>query len=209
MDLKNFFDLDKVDFTDSELELPYKESITNKEVGNMNKQEAIEKLQDKLYPDTNICYWDEGYNVATTQAIRTISKIDKLDKEVVPQFVVEWYEENKDDFEKNIFDLCVQFHNCNLVNPKLRVWFQNTRNKGIQTLVNMHQFGYEVEKEKLYTAKLKSSDEYLYHDKDYKEIRHTKVSDNLAHEIKGYRFTEDDLVKYYAWENNAYQVNEV
>lgn len=30
MDLKNFFDLDKVNFSDSELELPYEESLIGK-----------------------------------------------------------------------------------------------------------------------------------------------------------------------------------
>ena len=132
-----------------------------------------------------------------------------MNKTVVPQFVADWYEENKDDFEKNIFELCVEFRNCNLGNPKLRVWFQNTQNKGIQTLVNMHQFGYEVEKEKRYTAKLKLTNEYLSYDRYYIEISHNRVPDNVAREAENYHFTEDDLVKYHVWENTAYEVNEV
>lgn len=87
-------------------------------------------------------------------------KFDGL-KPVVPQFVADWYEEHKDDFERNIFELCVEFHNCRLDNPKLRSWFQNTQNKGIQTLVNMYQFGYEVEKGKRYTVEIPSPNEQL------------------------------------------------
>lgn len=82
-------------------------------------------------------------------------------------------------------------------------------NKPFETLVMMHKFGYEVEKEKLYTAKLKLTGEYLIYDKGYKEIRHTKVPDDVAHKVESYHFTEDDLAKYHAWSNDAYQVKEV
>ena len=34
-------------------------------------------------------------------------------------------------------------------------WFVRDENKSFQTLVNMHQFGYEVEKEKRYSVKIK------------------------------------------------------
>lgn len=135
-------------------------------------------------------------------------KFEEL-KPVVPQFVADWYEENKDDFEKSIFDLCVKFHNCNLGNSELRVWFQNTRNKGIQTLVNMHQFGYEIEKEKLYTAKLKLTNEYLVYESQFNDLLHYKVPDSSAKEVKAYHFTEDDLVKYNVWGNNDYDIDEV
>ena len=135
-------------------------------------------------------------------------KFEEL-KPVVPQFVADWYEEHKDDFEKNIFELCLEFRNCSLDNPKLRVWFQNTQNKGIQTLVNMHQFGYEVEKEKRYTAKLKLTNEYLVYYAAIKILHHAKTTDNVAKKKKVFHFTEDDLVKYHVWENTAYEVNEV
>ena len=38
-------------------------------------------------------------------------------------------------------------------------WFLTAGTKPFQTLVNMHQFGYEVEKEKRYRIKLKSNSE--------------------------------------------------
>ena len=64
-----------------------------------------------------------------------------VNKPVVPQYVADWYEENKDDFEKNLFYFSYD-------------WFDNNGN-AIQTLVNMHQFGYEIEKEKRYTVRFK------------------------------------------------------
>ena len=69
----------------------------------MNKQEVIKKLQSSLYPETSISSWDEGYNTGITQATDTVTELDKLDKEVVPQFVADWYEDNQDDFEINLF----------------------------------------------------------------------------------------------------------
>lgn len=87
---------------------------------------------------------------------------------VVKQFVADWYEEHKEDFEGSLFR-CI---NCILslyeegeLND-FEEWVVDSRTKPFQTLVNMHQFGYEVEKEKRYRVKLKginSESEYLYY----------------------------------------------
>ena len=92
-------------------------------------------------------------------------------KPVVPQFVADWYEDNRDDFEFNLYRLCIDYYNCDL-DMKMKIWFRDKRNKSIQTLVAMHQVGYEVKKEKLYRAKNRHTGEYLcycfkfYHDKN-------------------------------------------
>ena len=67
-------------------------------------------------------------------------------KPVVPQFVADWYEEHKDKFEYSVQCLCVQGYK-----PlrQIDVWFDKTKNKPIETLVMMHKFGYEVEKEEV------------------------------------------------------------
>ena len=77
-------------------------------------------------------------------------KFEEL-KPVVPQFVADWYEEHKDNFEDSIQFLCV--HGC-LPKRKIDTWFDSDDNKPIETLVMMHKFGYEVEKEKLYTVEI-------------------------------------------------------
>ena len=92
-------------------------------------------------------------------------------KPVVPQFVADWYEDNRDDFEFNLYRLCIDYYNCDL-DMKMMIWFRDKRNKSIQTLVAMHQVGYEVKKEKLYRAKNRHTGEYLcycfgfFHDKN-------------------------------------------
>ena len=132
-------------------------------------------------------------------------KFEEL-KPVVPQFVADWYEEHKDNFEDSIQFLCV--HGC-LPKRKIDTWFDNDDNKPIETLVMMHRFGYQVNKEKLYTAKLKLTNEYLVYESQFGDLLHYKVPDSSAKEVKAYHFTEDDLVKYNIWGNNYYEVEEV
>lgn len=85
---------------------------------------------------------------------------DKIRRELnqvkVPQCVADWYEENKDDFEGNLFRYIINISSI-FDGAKLNEfdrWFLNASTKPFQTLVNMHQFGYEVEKEKKYLVKM-------------------------------------------------------
>ena len=134
-------------------------------------------------------------------------KFEEL-KPVVPQFVADWYEEHKDYFEYNLHSLCVDFHERKL-QEDLHEWFNYLSNKPIETLVMMHRFGYQVNKEKLYTAKLKLTNEYLVYESQFNDLLHYKVPDSSAKEVKAYHFTEDDLVNYNIWGNNYYEVEEV
>lgn len=67
--------------------------------------------------------------------------------------MADWYEPIKDDFEYNLYKLCTDFREQKL-RADLNGWFSNDNNKPIETLVLMHKFGYEVEKEKLYTVEI-------------------------------------------------------
>ena len=88
--------------------------------------------------------------------IDTIKQLDEPKPVKVPQFVADWYEENKDDFEFNVWDW-IAFRNEpeKLENKEFSYWLNDGEGNPIQTLVNMHQFGYEVEKEKRYLVKVK------------------------------------------------------
>lgn len=74
-------------------------------------------------------------------------------KPVVPQYVADWYEENKGDFEVNFWAVLIDW-NRRERKQSFNEWFDKTDNS-IQTIVNMHQFGYEVEKEPRYTVRIK------------------------------------------------------
>ena len=125
----------------------------------MNKQEAIEKIEKGK---SNFNAWEDLVrNRAFEDALTIVKKIDEPERPVVPQFVADWYEEHKDNFEIYLSGLCINF-TCHRewLNDKLANWYEELENKPIQTLVNMHQFGYEVQKEKLYTVELPNPDSH-------------------------------------------------
>ena len=66
--------------------------------------------------------------------------------------MADWYEEHKDDFETELFQCIYKMPNIFEMNKlsKFEEWLIDEHTKPFQTLVNMHQFGYEVEKEKRY-----------------------------------------------------------
>lgn len=125
----------------------------------MNKQEAIEEIEKKKSPFN--AWEDLTRNRALDAALTIVRKLDEPEKPVVPQFVADWYEENKDDLEYNLYKLCTDFREQKL-RADLNGWFSNDDNKCIETLVKMKLFGYEVEKEKLYTVEIPNPNGFIH-----------------------------------------------
>lgn len=71
--------------------------------------------------------------------------LDETQKPVVPKFVAEWFEDNKDDLEFAIWELCVDSYGS--AQQGMLDWIQQSENKPIETLVRMKD-GYEVEESK-------------------------------------------------------------
>lgn len=112
------------------------------------------------------------------EAIQTLSKVGKIsvsyaedlydsffDKPVVPQYVSDWYEEDKVGFEFNLIDwinkLPLGIEDKGVT--EFDEWLLDDDNKPIQTLVDMHRLGYEVRKEPRYTVRIKGVDSYTTH----------------------------------------------
>lgn len=116
----------------------------------MNKQEAIKELESlkTIGNDARVACYNEGINAGIT----IIKRLDEPQKPVVPKFVAEWFEDNKDNLEFAIWELCVDSYNAE-AEPKIIDWIQCSENKPIETLIRMKD-GYEVEKEPLYRVKL-------------------------------------------------------
>lgn len=119
---------------------------------------------------------DRQEAVNREEAVRTISRIsggsvsyaeDLYDsffpKPVVPQYVAEWYEANKDEFEINLFQTIHKVSDGQTVDLTIefRRWLVSVDIDVLTILVNMHQFGYEVEKEPKYEVRIKGID-YKY-----------------------------------------------
>jgi hypothetical protein len=66
-----------------------------------------------------------------------------FEKPVVPQYVADWYEENKEDYDYELWDYFTSFNDQE--DNDFKKWIRKEGTEPIITLVNMHQFGYEVE----------------------------------------------------------------
>ena len=133
----------------------------------MNKQEKeklisfIEKEKENItlkhgkYSQTHFGF------IWGTKLIEFIEQLDEPQKVKVPEFVVEWFKENKHNLNFAIYELC----EAGKVPVDLyegltdfERWFY--LNHDIDTLIRM-QDGYEVEEEPKYQVKLKFGRQYL------------------------------------------------
>lgn len=119
----------------------------------MNKDEAVQKLSKVAR--ISMSYAEDLYD-------------SFFEKPVVPKCVADWYEEHKDNLNESIWEYLVNWDDANW--DDFKRWIsQPDENQTITTLINMHQFGYEVEKEARYIVKFKgvSGDaRYLNHEID-------------------------------------------
>lgn len=168
----------------------------------MNKQEAIEKIKRRTEYFKVEKEYNRGFRDGLNNSIPVIREIDAPERPVVPQYVADWYEDNKDDFEYNVYDLCVKFHEYEL-NREIKNWFDSADNKPIETLVMMHKFGYEVKKEKLYTVELPNPNRAdvslvlgLYN--DGKVAIFAAFTDSWKYE-KQYKLTEAEIKQDFEW----------
>lgn len=105
----------------------------------MNKKELVKTLMKRME--------DFGYFPTFTNVKTFIKEYEKLaksepQKPVVPQFVADWYEKNKNNLDYNIWNYVYEWENQE--EDEFRNWF-NHSSEAFQTLINMHQFGYEIE----------------------------------------------------------------
>lgn len=112
----------------------------------------LNEILNELGSDYGTLKYKDGYEQGKLEG--TVER----EKVVVPQFVADWYEENKDDFETKLFNE-IDLLSRDLEDDKLsefEEWVLDKHTAPFQTLVNMHQFGYTVEKEKRYVVSLKN-----------------------------------------------------
>lgn len=115
----------------------------------MNKQELIEQIKG-----LKNLFGNKVEYIEIDTVIELVSKLDEPQKPAVPQFVADWYEKHKNDFEVAVFNYLYMFDKQD--ESDFKRWFRDSRTEPFQILVSMLQFGYEVEEEKRYTVKLKA-----------------------------------------------------
>lgn len=113
----------------------------------MNKQKLIRKYEDACFAA-----------VPVDEVLEDLRQLYEPQKPVVPQYVADWYEVHKDELEINLYrEVCQAEENYNCGGlTDFQEWLISGKTSPFSVLVNMHQFGYEVEKEKRYTVKIKA-----------------------------------------------------
>lgn len=107
----------------------------------MNKDEAVQKLAKVAR--ISVAYAEDLYD-------------SFFEKPVVPKFVADWYEEHKDDCDYELWDYFSNWDDQE--GDDFKNWVKK-ETEPIITIVNMNQFGYEVEEEPRYTVEFKGIDD--------------------------------------------------
>lgn len=162
----------------------------------IDKQALINKLTKYVerYEGATDEYY-QGKRSAYEIALKSAKKLglDEPQKPVVPKFVADWFEENKDDLDNAIFGY-LAFWEERYTNSVLYQWFAKSENKPIETLVRMKD-GYEVEKEPLYTVTINLDRKYhlVVDEGDGNDEISTTLT--TSHGVLGYRYflTEKEI----------------
>lgn len=173
----------------------------------MNKQEVIEKIEKEK---SNLNAWEDlTRNRALDDALAIVRKLDEPEKPVVPQFVADWLEVCKENLAIGLFVATnPNVLEVNNQSAETIYWLKSARNQEI--FAKAWLYGYEVEKEKLYTARLKliSRKESSYINKN-KATKTLFIDDSLFDEDFKVHFTQAELEEIEVWNNPAFEIEEV
>ena len=174
----------------------------------MNKQEAIEILDGERYAFPTDA--KREYNKALNTAIEIINQIDELEKPVVPQAVADWIEVCKEHLTTSLYTaMNPNFMKENSQSFDLILWIKKTSNQDLFARAWLD--GYEVEEEKLYTARLKvvtiKAAGYLNrHNKNGSITIDTSYTAGGQYQVY---FTRSELEELNVWDNPAFEIEEV
>lgn len=126
------------------------------------KEQLFDKIRglEFVNPDEYGAKYNKGVREAKA---RVDSFFNKVLKPEVPQYVADWYEENKKNLDYNLWNYAYDWEDQE--DDEFKNWVNNSKD-AFQTIINMHQFGYKIkkEKEKKYLVKLIQGGQYLYTD---------------------------------------------
>lgn len=122
------------------------------------KEQLFDKINGLKITDPNLK--ETWFNWGVKDAYERVEMF--FNKELVPevpQYVADWYEENKENLDYNIWNYIMDWED--IEEDSFKRWVNNSKD-AFQTLVNMHQFGYKVGKVDLYRVKLIHGGQYLH-----------------------------------------------
>ncbi|HEO2659220.1 TPA: DUF1642 domain-containing protein [Streptococcus agalactiae] len=139
--------------------------------------------------------------VVKTHIVKVL--LDQLDKPKleVPRFVADWYEKHKDSLECDLYLYHMSIYDEEVEKDDFYYWMQTSKNP-VYTLINMHQFGYTIQKEKLYTVEIPNpnSDLKIILVKVNKKLKLIEAYEDQLEEYKNIRnVTESEIRKDFDW----------
>ena len=180
----------------------------------MNKQEAIEKIND-LY---SFIMEDGPYKVVLIskkdeqqQVLDIVSQIHEPQKVVVPKFVAEWIESQKESFsDTSAIDMYDNLTSGNRNGYYHEVWLWVIAHH--YDFIKAWHDGYEIEQEKLYTVEIpnpNSYGNYIYLSRNNNGICLDASNDSKWKQKKRNQFTEAEIKQDFEWAWDAGYAKEV
>lgn len=177
----------------------------------INKQEVIEKIKRRIDYFSSERDYDRGYRAALNSTLLFFRELDEPvkppepapwepEKPVVPQFIDTWIQGAK----YNGFDLYEAM--TDETPDKTSTWIVCNP----ETFAKAWLYGYEVEKEKLYTVKFSNEDFGKIYIGIFKAVNKLGISSLPLNDddVKSW-FTEDELKRFKFWNNPAFEIREV
>lgn len=187
----------------------------------MNKKEAVKSIRNKEILGLTTTYEDKRYNEGLITALSYIEQIDEPEKPVLSKEEAEWVDKLTDFYSlpdalyritRSGYSHWFTFNFCGdtyeLPIEEDTDYAELTIIK--ERLVDAVVYGYEVEKEKLYTVKFANEDFgklYIGIHKETNTLRFGTLPLNNE-KVKSW-FTEDELKRFKFWDNPAFEVKEV
>lgn len=167
----------------------------------------IDEIEDAI-PDFILNDFQRGKETGLTYALELVKELDVPEKPVVPQYVADWIEDNREALEEYVYS------NVQIALPRIQDdnpmhdWLNG---KGIGIIVDCIRNGYEIEKEKLYTARLKliTAKKYSYINKEKEKNRLFIYDLDTLNGMYQTHFTQAELEELGVWNNPAFEVEEM
>ena len=124
------------------------------------KEQLFDKINGLKITDPNLK--ETWFNWGVKDAYERVEMF--FNKELVPevpQYVADWYEENKGNLDYNLWNYIMDWED--IEEDSFKRWVNNSKD-AFQTIINMHQFGYKNKEEKKYLVKLIQGGQYLHTD---------------------------------------------
>ena len=170
----------------------------------MNKQEAIEEIKDEIKRNgkrSGSLDYLNGKRDGLVDALKIIKQIDEPKKAVIPQSVADWLEVCKENLAISLFfAMTPDVLEVNNQSAETIYWLKSARNQ--ETFAKAWLYGYEIEKEKLYTAKNKITNSYLGKNGGWSHYGRACSPEIIKHSKSTWRSLG-------VWDNDLYEITEV